>query len=376
MRLEPFLLDRWMDQAEAAGVACDLACSTGPHWTLNELIELLEQDERAALFESNMAYSTTRGSEGLREEIAALQGVSPDHVRVATGASEALLILFFLAAEEGGNVIVPFPGFPTFSAVPRSLGLEVRSYHLRPENSFRLDVDEVKSLADSNTKLLLVNSPHNPTGSVAGSEDLGALRDFAVGRGIQFIVDEVYHPIYHGQEMPSAAALPGAIVLGDFSKALCLSGLRIGWMIDRDPDRLDQYFDARAYFSISNSPVCEALATAALKRRDLIYDRARRLAGANLRLLDAFLEERSDLFGWVRPQGAFTAFPWLKTETDARPFCRALLAQGISLAPGDCFGMPAHFRLGFGGAGEQFPAALEKLGRATHQYFETRNVVR
>jgi aspartate/methionine/tyrosine aminotransferase len=254
--------------------------------------------------------------------------------------------------------------------------LEVRPYRLRPENNFRLEVDEVKRLIDSRTKLLLVNSPHNPTGSVVSSEDLRSLHDFAVDRGIQFVVDEVYHPIYHGPEMPSAAALPGATILGDSSKALCLSGLRVGWFVERNPERLDQYFDARAYFTVSNSPVCEGLAAAALQHRDQIFSRARRLATANLRLLDAFFAEHSDLFGWVRPQGGFTVFPWLKTETDARPFCRALMAQGVLLAPGDCFDMPAHFRLGFGGAGEQFPTALEKLAGFTRQYFQDKKVLR
>lgn len=374
MRFEPFLLERWMDQADEAGIECDLSCSTGPNWTLDELIKLMDKEEHARFLDTRMVYSPSKGSQALRKEIAALHGVGPDEVRILTGAAEALLILFFLAAEEGGNVVVPFPGFTTFSAEPKALGLEVRSYHLRPENDFRIEVDEIKRLADSHTKLLLVNSPHNPTGSIISPEDLRSLHDFATDQGIQFVVDEVYHPIYHGREMSSAASLPHATVLGDLSKALCLSGLRVGWIIERDPDRLDQYFDARSYFTVSNSPVCEALATVAVRRRDQVYGRARRLATANLRLLDDFFSEQADTFGWVRPSGGFTAFPWLKLETDARPFCRALLEAGISIAPGDCFGMPAHFRVGFGGAGEQFPAALEKLRRFTQQYHEKRKV--
>jgi aspartate/methionine/tyrosine aminotransferase len=363
-----------MEQADEAGIELDLACSTGPNWTLDELIKLMDEEEHARFLDARVVYSSNKGSEALRKEIATLHGVSPDHVRIVTGAAEALLILFFLAAEEGANVVVPFPAFTTFSAEPKALGLEVRPYHLRPENDFRIDVDEIKRLVDSRTKLLLINSPHNPTGSIISPEDLRSLHDFAADRGIQFVADEVYHPIYHGQELSSATSLPGATVLGDLSKALCLSGLRVGWIIERDPDRLDQYFDARAYFTVSNSPVCEALATVALRRRDQVYDRARRIATRNLQLLDDFFSEEPDIFGWVRPSGGFTAFPWLKQETDARRFCRALLAEGISIAPGDCFGMPAHFRIGFGGSGERFPAAMEKLRRFTGQYFEKRKV--
>jgi histidinol-phosphate/aromatic aminotransferase/cobyric acid decarboxylase-like protein len=137
-----------MEQADEAGIEFDLACSTGPNWTLDELIKLMDEEEHARFLDARVVYSSNKGSEG------------PDHVRIVTGAAEGLLILFFLAAEEGGNVVVPFPGFTTFSAEPKALGLEVRSYHLRPENDFRIDVDEIKRLVDSRTKLLLVNSPH------------------------------------------------------------------------------------------------------------------------------------------------------------------------------------------------------------------------
>src|SRR6185295_19653614 len=106
--------------------------------------------------------------------------------------------------------------------------------------------------------------------------------------GIQFVSDEVYHPIYHKEETQSAAAVPHAIVLGSFSKALSLSGLRIGWIIDRDAARQRQYADARGYFTISNSPLTEQLATVALRKRDLILTRTKKIVTANLQLLDHF----------------------------------------------------------------------------------------
>ena len=91
--------------------------------------------------------------------------VDVDTVQVVTGASEALLILFWLAAEPEANVVLPQPGYPPFSALPESLGIEIRRYAVRKENNFRIDLEEIKRLADRNTKLILVNSPHNPTGA-------------------------------------------------------------------------------------------------------------------------------------------------------------------------------------------------------------------
>jgi len=99
---------------------------------------------------------------------------------------------------------------------------------IRAENQFRVEFDEIRQPVDRDTGLLLVNSPHNPTGAVLSDEETERLYEFCVERGIQFVSDQVYHPIYHGPETRSAARFPQATVISDFSKALCLSGLRIG----------------------------------------------------------------------------------------------------------------------------------------------------
>ena len=119
-------------------------------------------------------------------------------MQVVTGAAEALLILLFLAAEPGANVVLPNPGFPANAALAESLGIAIRYYTLRAENQFRVELDEIRQLVDRDTRLLLVNSPHNPTGAVLSDEEMQSLHDFCAERGIQFVSDQVYHPIYHG----------------------------------------------------------------------------------------------------------------------------------------------------------------------------------
>jgi aspartate/methionine/tyrosine aminotransferase len=161
--------------------------------------------------------------------------------------------------------------------------------------------------------------------------------------------------------MPSASRLPHATVLGDFSKALCLSGLRVGWIIERDAERRKRYMNARSYFTVSNTAMGERLATLALRHREAIYTRARRVASANLALLDPVFTEHNDIVRWVRPRGGMTAFPWLASGGDSREFCRRLAKRGVLIAPGDCFAMPSHFRLGFAASGARFPLALERF---------------
>jgi aspartate/methionine/tyrosine aminotransferase len=290
--------------------------------------------------------------------------VDPDHVQVTTGGAEGLLVLFFLAAEPQANVVLPEPAFPVNITMAESFGIEVRRYALRAENQFRVDPGEVARLIDARTKFVLVNSPHNPTGTVLSDADMEALHDACAARGVPLVSDEVYHPIYHGPEMRSAARFEHAIVLGDMSKALCLSGLRIGWLIDRNAERRARYNNARSYFTVSNTALGERLAALAVRQRESIYGRARQVAQANLALLDRFFEEFAASLSWVRPGGGMTAFPWLRDGGDGRDFCRTIARRGVLLAPGDCFGMPGHFRIGFAASGEKFAAGLERVASA------------
>jgi len=361
MRLKPFLLDAWLDTHEH-GIEFNLAASTGPTWKVNELLALAGEAERQHFLNHKLVYGRPAGADSLRAAIAEMQGVSVDCVQIVTGASEALTILMWLAAEPGANVILPRPGFTTFSALPESLGLEMRFYPVRREHDFSIDVDEIKHLADARTKLVLVNSPHNPTGATVSDQEVESLHEFTSQRGIQLVSDEVYHPIYHGRRTRSAARLPNATVISDLSKAFSLPGVRTGWMIEHDPRRQQQYWNARAYFSICNTTTGEILAEIAIRNRDIVLRKTEEAASRNLERLDRFMAAHRDLLGWVRPQGGMTAFPWLVSGENARPFCQAATERGILFAPGDCFDAPSHFRLGFAASADDFPRALDRLG--------------
>ncbi|MGE5081637.1 MAG: pyridoxal phosphate-dependent aminotransferase [Acidobacteriota bacterium] len=363
MRLKPFLLDMWLDSHEH-DIEFNLAASEGPRWRLNEILSLVSEEERERFLNHKLGYSRPAGAEGLRAAIAEMQGVKAEAVQVVTGASEALLVLMWLAAERGANVILPRPGYPPFSALPESLGLESRYYALRKENDFRIDVEEIKKLADGNTKLILVNSPHNPTGATISDAELDSLHEFTCSRGIQLVSDEVYHPIYHGSATRSAARLPRATVIHDFSKAFPLSGIRIGWMIEQDAKLRERYWNARTYFSICNNTAGEMLAEIAMRHRDRILGKTQETATQNLRLLEDFMAEHGETLGWTRPGGGMTAFPWLRSGENSRGLCQAAAEHGILLAPGDCFdeACSSHFRLGFAAVTEKFPEALDRLG--------------
>jgi aspartate/methionine/tyrosine aminotransferase len=359
MKFKAFLLDQWLQQN--AGAEFNLGGSTGPRWTVNELLDLAGNRAREKLLSMQIAYPPTAGTITLREAIAEMEGVSRDDVIVLAGAAEALFHVFYLAAEPGANVIIPFPCFPSHEIIPESLGFELRRYQLRRENSYRVDLDEVKSLADLRTKILVVNSPHNPTGATLDNQEIKALHDFAAERGIQFLSDQVFHPIYHGRETDSAARLPHATVVGDFSKALSLPGLRLAWIVEHNSSRRATYTNAREYISVSNTPMGEFLGEIAIRNCGQVFHRTREVTRANLQLLDGFFIEHADLLDWVRPQGGMTGFVRLVSGDDSRPLCQALLQCGLLLAPGDCWGVPDHFRIGFGVGRDWYPRALDRF---------------
>jgi aspartate/methionine/tyrosine aminotransferase len=194
------------------------------------------------------------------------------------------------------------------------------------------------------------------------------LHDFAAERGIRLGSDEVYHPSYHGRQTQSAARLPHGTVIADLSKAFSIPGVRTGWMIEHDAQRRQQYWTARAYFSISNTTTGEILSEIAICKRDVVLRRTQETASRNLRLLERFMAEHRDVLGWIPPRGGMTAFPWLVSGEDARPFCKAAAERGILLAPGDCFDMPSHFRLGFAVSGDDFSRSLDRFAEVVKSW--------
>jgi aspartate/methionine/tyrosine aminotransferase len=366
MKFRTFLLDQWLQQHSDAEF--DLGSSTGPRWTVRELLGLSGQSDRATqeMLGLLLHYPPTAGRASLREAIAQMHGVSTEEVAVFAGGSEALFHIFQSAAEPGANIIIPFPSYPAHELLPAALGFEIRRYHLRRENSYAVDFDEVKRLANGRTKIFIANSPHNPTGATLSNEEMSALHDFAAAQRIQFVSDEVFHPIYHGRESLSAARLPHATVVGDFSKAFSLGGLRLGWIIERDAPRRKQYLNAREYITVSNTPLGEFLGEIAIRHHRQVLGRTREVTRANLGPLERVVAQSAEAIDWVRPAGGMTAWLRLTSGGDARRFCEDALKYGLLLAPGDCWGFPDHFRIGFGVGPEWYSRAMERLLELIH----------
>jgi aspartate/methionine/tyrosine aminotransferase len=362
MDLPPFLLDQWTTRFASASppIRCSLATSTGPRWSLSEVAAL--GGTALDLTDVSLGYSTAEGSRALREAIAALHGADPDWVVVTTGGSEALSLLFCVLERPGGGIVLPDPGYPAYAAMAMAWRLDAQPYHLQRDAGYAQSADAVLAAVTARTAAAVVNTPHNPTGSVMQRAEVSRLAHALADRGIPLIVDEVFHPIYFGSAQPSAADIDNVVVVGDMSKALSLPGLRLGWIIDRDEARRARLISARSFFAISHSPLLERIATHALANAPAILGRAQAVADANLATLDAMVAGSDGRMAWVRPAGGTTAFPWFVDGRDSRAFCERAAAHGVLVVPGDCFGWPQHVRMGFASQISGFDQALEIIG--------------
>jgi len=364
MQLPPFLLDHWLAKYEFANppLRYNLASSAGPAWTLGELLSLGGKSS-AALDAVRLSYAPPQGHPELRKLIANFYDVDPDWVLTTTGASEALSSLFCLAAEPGASALLPLPMFPAFAAVAQAWNFVIALYSLERNDRFVQTSDRVLKHVNDRTKIVLVNTPHNPSGAVMARNEIERLAMTLAERKIPLVVDEVYHPVYFETPMASAAKIQNAIVVGDFSKAFSLPGLRVGWIIDRDANRRERLIDIRSYFTISGSPLTEAVAIHALRHIDRVLARLNEVVTTNLKALEQFMRQHDDLFGWIPPQGGTVAFPWRLDGTPTRPMCERLASAGVLFAPGDCFSMPEHFRIGFGARAGGITEALEIVSK-------------
>jgi aspartate/methionine/tyrosine aminotransferase len=359
MDLPPFLLDHWLAAYDfrEPPIPFNLASSTGPRWSVGELTALGAKGPDIA--GTVLSYAPPDGGGDLRQAIADFQLVPPETVVMTTGSSEALSILLCLHARPGGALVLPDPGYPAYVAMAGVWGLKVQPYRLEAAAAFQQNADVVLAAVTEDTVAVVVNTPHNPSGSVMDRNEIKRLASALATRSIPLIVDEVYHPLYFGDPQPSAAGVDNVIVTSDLSKAFSLPGLRTGWIIDAHASRRARIIDARSYFTISSSPLLETLAAHAIRQRHEILAKLERTAIANLDCLGTLMAEVGDTLSWVRPHGGTTSFPWFTDGRNSRKDCEALADKGVLVAPGDCFGHPAHLRIGFAQEASGFASAIE-----------------
>ena len=365
MRLPPFAIERYFARYEFE-VPYLLSSSDVEALSMAELLELADAESRDRWEGLSLGYSPAPGAPFLREPIAALyQGVEPEDVLVYAGAEEAIFGFANVALGPGDHAVVVWPSYQSLHEVARGAGAEITLLELEHDSGWAFDLDALERALRPETRAIVVNFPHNPTGAHVDRATFERLVALAEGAGITLFSDEVYRWLEYDQalRLPAAAELSrSAVSLGVMSKTFALPGLRIGWLVSRDRDLLAGLAAFKDYTTICSSAPSEVLADIGLKAIDRVVARSLTIVDENLVLLDAFFESHADALDWVRPKAGSIAFPrMMAADLDVEAFCERLAAEaGVLLLPGRIYGHPGqHFRIGFGR--RNLPEALARL---------------
>ena len=365
MRIADFELERFFARWEFA-VRHVLCASDVEGYPMAELLALADDETRALWDGLRLGYTDSTGHPLLRREIAGLyEHVQPDDVLVFAGAEEGIFCLANVLLAPGDHAIVTWPGYQSLYEVGRAAGAEVSLHELHEADGWALDVPRIAAALRPDTRLVVVNAPHNPTGMLPTQAEWRALTDLCQNAGIHLLADEVYRFLEFDPAdrlTAGADALERGISLGVMSKSFAMAGLRIGWLATRDRALLARAAAFKDYTTICSSAPAEILSIIALRARAAVLARSRAIVAANMALLDGFFARRASTFDWVRPTGGSVGFPRLTAPgVTIDDFTAELVeAEGVLLLPGSRFGHPGnHFRIGFGRT--DLPEALQRL---------------
>ncbi|HZJ23155.1 MAG TPA: aminotransferase class I/II-fold pyridoxal phosphate-dependent enzyme, partial [Anaerolineales bacterium] len=242
-------------------------------------------------------------------------------------------------------------------------GCDVSPWLAREENDWALDLDELQHLTKSNTKAIVINTPHNPTGYLMSHADYAAVHQYVRENNLLLFSDEVYRESeYDPAERLAAACDLGAhaISLGVTSKTYGLAGLRIGWIATKNKKVYERMASLKDYTTICNSAPSEFLAEVGMRNRKKLAQRNLDIIKHNLTVMDNLFKRHGDLFSWIRPRAGSMGFPRL-LRGDVEAFCDELVRKaGVLLLPGSMYDdSHNHFRLGLGR--KNLPQAVERL---------------
>jgi len=367
MQLSPFKLERYFAKYEfnTKYLLCSSDCEA---MSIADLLAM--EDEAAEKFQGVwLGYTESLGSPSLRKEIAGVySSVEPDDVLVFSGAEEAIYLYMHATLRENDHVIVHSPSYQSLGEVAKGIGCMISPWRAREENSWTLDLNELRHLMRSSTKAIVINTPHNPTGYLMSRADYDALNQFAQENKLLLFSDEVYRE----SEFDPATRLPAgvdygehAVSLGVTSKTYGLAGLRIGWIATKNRDIYEKMASLKDYTTICNSAPSEFLAELALRNRQKIIDRNLAIIKNNLNIIDDLFTRYSSTFSWHRPQAGSMGFPKL-LKGNIESFCDDLVNKaGVLLLPGTMYDDSRnHFRIGLGR--KNLPQAVEQLENYLH----------
>ena len=365
MSANVFKLEEYMTQHEFS--AQYLLCSSDAQsFSMQEVLALADDHDKDTWDKLSLGYTECYGLPQLREQItdSIYPTLKAENILCFSGAEEGIFASLHVLCEPQDHVIALTPCYQSLLEIPILKGATATQIQLLEQNQWRIDLDVIRTAITPQTKCIIINFPHNPTGQVITQQELSDLVALCAKHDLWLFSDEVYRLLGAPSEpwaVPVATMYPKALSLGVMSKAFGMAGLRIGWIACQDLVLIHKIKQMKDYLSICNSAPAEILSLIALKNKDKILARNNQIVSKNLKLLDNFMEEYRHLFEWVRPQGGCVGFVKYKGRESIEDFAKRLIeTKGVLLIPASIYDVSSnHFRIGFGR--QNMPEALDKL---------------
>ena len=352
MNIKPFAVEEWMNEYET-GARYNIAETCVDSVSLDELFALTGESEDEFLSRfcaTRLTYGDIWGSDALREGVCRLyRTIRPDEVVLTHGAAGANHHVFCSLISAGDRVVSIMPTYQQLYSIPEAIGADVAIMHLKQENHYLPDLDELKALVTPGTKMVCINNPNNPTGALMSRELLEQIIEIARGVDAYVLCDEVYRHLTQADGWCESVAdlYEKGISVSSMSKVFSLAGIRMGWIATHDKAAVKAFLSHRDYNLISCGMFDDAVASLALRHSDEMIRRNQAIVRENLAILDEWVQAHPHFY-YTKPQAGTTALVYYDYDIPSYEFCERLYhGTGSFVTPGDCFEQPHSMRIGY-----------------------------
>ncbi|SCJ51919.1 Aspartate aminotransferase [uncultured Clostridium sp.] len=352
MKIKPFAVEEWMNAWEV-GAKYNIAETCVDSISMNELFELTGEDKTEflnRLCARRLSYGDIEGLPEFRKGVCGLyKTLNIENIVPTHGASGANHHVFYSLISPGDRVVSIMPTYQQLYSIPESYGADVQILHLSKENNYLPDLEKLRRLVTPKTKMICINNPNNPTGALMSEQMLREIVEIARSADAWILCDEVYrHLSQEDGWCPSIVDLyEKGISVSSMSKVFSLAGLRLGWIATHDMSVVKSCLSHRDYNLVSCGVFDEMLAAAALKHRDKLLERSRKIVRENLQILDDWVGSEPHV-SYVKPKAGTTALVYYDLDISSYKFCEEMYKKtGAFVTPGDCFEVPHSMRIGY-----------------------------
>lgn len=371
MKIEKFKVEEWFNKYEKSA-KYDLADTCVETLSINELLELVGDKEQhlTEILNRKLNYGDIHGSERLRNAICTMyQNQTPENITITHGTIGANQLVMLSLIEPEDEIISIIPTYQQHYSIPKSIGGKVHLLYLKEENNWLPDLEELENLLKNNIKLICMNNPNNPTGSVIPEEMLNKIVELAKKTQTYILCDEAYRGLNHATNPFSksiADIYEHGISTSSTSKVFSLAGLRLGWVC-ANQKIINEINHQREYNTISVGILDDYFATLAIENKEKIIKRNIEKILIGKKILQTWVKSEPKVH-LITPQGGTTAFVRYDSEMSSVELCKKLQQEtGVMILPGETLEMDKYLRIGYGNNFEELEKALNIFSKWLHK---------